>query len=539
MRIHPLDLAIVIAYLLAVTALGMRFRRSKKDVATSDRDSVSLDYFLGGRTAPWWALALSIVATETSTLTIIGTPAIAYGGNLTFIQLVIGYLIGRVLIVFLLLPGYFRGQFLTAYALIEKHFGEKMRAVAASTFLITRAIAEGVRVSAIALVVSVVLGTSERLAVIIVIALTILYTFEGGMKAVIWTDVAQLLLYMTGSAVTFWVLFHRIPGGWAEVTQVAAAAGHKLQVFDFSRNLATKYTFWSGLIGGAFLTMATHGTDQTIVQRLLAARNEKDSRRALLTSGVIVLVQFTIFLLIGVSLYVFAQHIPLLAPGERTDRILPLFLVREMPVGLAGLLLASIVAVAMSNASGSLNSLAASSVLDFSRAAAVSPPPSSATSAKLLRTSRLATLLWGCVLMAFGFVRWGPLLETGLTVAALPLGSLLGLFLLGTIDRRSNASGALAGMIAGLATVLAVLRFTTIAFTWYVMIGSCTTFLVGVIVSRFAQNNRASEPEKKSDRSTNAKTVTTTTAKTTTLSFRAQRGICFLWPDPAPQPKLP
>jgi SSS family solute:Na+ symporter len=478
MRIHPLDLAIVIAYLLAVTGLGMRFRRSKKDVAQSDRESVSLDYFLGGRTAPWWALALSIVATETSTLTIIGTPAIAYGGDLTFIQLVIGYLIGRVLIVLLLLPGYFRGQFLTAYALIEKRFGEKMRAVAASTFLITRAIAEGVRVSAIALVVSVVLGTSERLAVLIVIALTILYTFEGGMKAVIWTDVAQLLLYLSGSAVTFWVLLHRIPGGWAEVTQVAAA-GHKLQVFDFTFSLATKYTFWSGLIGGAFLTMASHGTDQTIVQRLLAARNEKDSRRALLTSGVIVLIQFSIFLLIGVLLYVFAQHAPLLAAGERLDRILPLFLVREMPTGLAGLLLASIVAVAMSNASGSLNSLAASSVLDFSKLRGQSTDP-----VKFLRLSRRMTLVWGAILMCFGFVKWGPLLETGLTVASLPFGSLLGLFLLGTLDRKSAATGAFIGMFAGLATVLCIWRFTPIAYTWYVLIGSLTTFAVGAAVSR-------------------------------------------------------
>ncbi len=479
MRIHPLDLAIVIAYLLGVTALGMRFRRSNKDVAKSDRESVSLDYFLGGRTAPWWALALSIVATETSTLTIIGTPAIAYGGNLTFIQLVVGYLIGRVLIVLLLLPGYFRGQFLTAYALIEKRFGEKMRAVAASTFLITRAIAEGVRVSAIALVVSVVLGTSEHLAVVIVIALTILYTFEGGMKAVIWTDVAQLLLYLTGSAVTFWILLHRIPGGWTEVTQVAAAAGHKLQFLDFSFNLATKYTFWSGLIGGAFLTMASHGTDQTIVQRLLAARNEKDSRRALLTSGVIVLVQFTIFLLIGVLLYVFAQHSPLLAPGDRTDRILPLFLVREMPTGLAGLLLASIVAVAMSNASGSLNSLAASSVLDFSRLSG-----RSAGSVQFLRLSRRMTLVWGLILMAFGFIKWGPLLEAGLTVASLPFGSLLGLFLLGTLDRKATATGALAGMFLGLATILCVWRYTPIAFTWYVLIGAAVTFFFGSAVSR-------------------------------------------------------
>lgn len=479
MRIHPLDLTIVIAYLLGVTALGMRFRRKQQGAGAEDTTAASREYFLGGRTAPWWALAFSIVATETSTLTIIGTPAISYAGNLAFIQLVFGYLIGRVLIVLFLLPGYFRGEFFTAYALIEKRFGIKMRAVAASTFLVTRAIAEGVRVSAIALVVSVVLGTSERLAVVIVIALTVLYTFEGGMKAVIWTDVAQLVVYMSGSALTLFLLLHRIPGGWGEVSQIAAAAGHKLQFVDFSWNLATKYTFWSGLIGGAFLTMASHGTDQTIVQRLLAAKNERDSRWALLASGVIVLIQFAVFLLIGVALFVFAQHTPLLAAGERTDRILPLFLVREMPVGLAGLLLASIVAVAMSNASGSLNSLAASTVLDFAQLRG-----QSTDARQFLRVSRGMTLVWGLVLMGFGLVKWGPLLEAGLTVASLPFGSLLGLFLLGTFDRAANARGALAGMIVGLAGVLSVFHFTQVAFTWYVLIGAGVTFLVGSIVSR-------------------------------------------------------
>ncbi len=475
MRIHPIDLGIVIAYLLAVTALGVYFRRGSQNAK---------DYFLGGRTAPWWALAFSIVATETSTLTIIGTPAISYGGNMTFLQLVFGYLIGRVLIVVLLLPGYFRGEFFTAYALIEKRFGARTRAVAATTFLVTRAIAEGVRVAAIALVVSVVLGTSERLAVMVVIALTIVYTLEGGMKAVIWTDVAQFLLYLAGSAVTLWLLLHRVPGGWSEVTQVAANAGHKLQVLDFSFHWATKYTFWSGLIGGAFLTMASHGTDQTIVQRLLAARNQRDAGRALVASGVIVIVQFTVFLLIGVLLFVFAQHTPLLAPGERVDRILPLYLVREMPVGLAGLLLASIIAVAMSNASGSLNSLAASSILDFSRLRG-----RAADTASFVKISRLMTLAWGLVLMGFGLVKWGPLLEAGLTVVALPLASLLGLFLLGTIDRRANATGALTGMFFGLAVILYVFKFTTVAFSWYVMIGSVVTFVVGAVTSRIIGGN--------------------------------------------------
>ena len=475
MRIHPLDLTIVIAYLLGVTALGMGFRRRARDAA-GDTQAAGREYFLGGRTAPWWALAFSIVATETSTLTIIGTPAISYAGNLTFIQLVFGYLIGRVLIVLFLLPGYFRGEFFTAYAVIEKRFGEKMRAVAASTFLITRAIAEGVRVSAIALVVSVVLGTSERLAVVIVISLTILYTFEGGMKAVIWT---QLLVYMTGSAITLALLLDRIPGGWSELSQVAAAAGHKLQFVDFSWSLVTKYTFWSGLIGGAFLTMASHGTDQTIVQRLLAAKSERDSSRALLGSGVIVLVLFIVFLLIGVALYVFAQHTPLLAPGARTDRLLPLFLVREMPVGLAGLLLASIIAVAMSNASGSLNALAASSVLDFARLRG-----QGTDARQFLRMSRGMTLVWGFVLLGFGLMKWGPLLEAGLTVASLPFGSLLGLFLLGTFDGGANARGALIGMFAGLAVVLSVFQFTQVAFTWYVLIGAGATFLVGSLTSR-------------------------------------------------------
>jgi len=470
MRIHAADAAIVVVYLLGVTALGLRFRRGQQSAS---------DYFLGGRTAPWWALALSIVATETSTLTIIGTPAISYGGNLTFLQLVFGYLVGRVVIVVLLLPGYFRGEFLTAYAVIEKRFGTRMRAIAASTFLVTRVAAEGVRVAAIALVVSVVLGTSEGVAVVLVIALTVFYTFEGGMKAVIWTDVAQLLIYLTGSTITLFVLLHRVPGGWSEVTQVAAAAGHKLQVLDFSFAWATKYTFWSGLIGGTFLTMATHGTDQTLVQRLLAAKNQRDSGNALLASGVIVLIQFAVFLLIGVLLFVFAQHWPLLAPGEKPERLLPLFLVREMPVGLAGLLLASILAVAMSNASGALNSLAASSVLDFARLRGRADEPE-----KLLRLARRATLLWGVVLMAFALQPWGQLLETALTIVSLPLGCLLGLFLLGTLDRAASARGALIGMVTALVVVVTIYLATNVAYTWFFMIGSLVTLGVGAAVSR-------------------------------------------------------
>jgi SSS family transporter len=471
MRLNALDLAIVVAYLIGITLFGIRFRRDQQNIR---------DYFLGGRSAPWWALAISIVATETSTLTIIGTPALAFAGNLGFLQLVFGYLVGRVVIAAIFIPRYFRGEFYTAYQLIEKRFGERMKSVAAATFLVTRALAEGVRVAAIALVVSVAFGTGQRTSVALIMLLTLIYTFEGGMKAVIWTDVIQLGIYLTGSAVAFVVLLDKIPGGWVQVTQVAAAAGGKLRVFDFAFSLtepAKTYTFWSGVFGGTFLTMASHGTDQTIVQRLLAARSKRESAIALLASGVIILVQFTLFLVLGVMLFVY-HHAPVVVPGRSYDWIFPEFVVSQMPMGLRGLVIAAIFAVAMSNASGSLNSLAASSVVDFYRLRG-----KAADENRFLRLSRRMTLAWGAVLVALGTVRWGPVLEAGLTIASITFGSLLGLFLLGFFNRRATPDGALAGMFAGLAVMLYVKFFTPLVWTWYVLVGTAATFLAGSLAS--------------------------------------------------------
>ena len=465
MRISWLDLAVIAAYLVGITWFGVRFRKGQQDIR---------DYFLGGRTTPWWALAFSIVATETSTLTIIGTPALSFAGNLGFLQLVIGYLAGRVLIVLLLLPQYFRGEFYTAYQVIEQRFGLRMKSVAATTFLITRALADGVRVAAVALVVSVALGTGGVTSVIIILVLTLLYTFEGGMKAVIWTDVIQLGIYLAGALAVFVLLLDRLPDGWREVAAVAAGTG-KFQVFDFTFSLTKTYTFWSGLFGGAFLTMASHGTDQLIVQRLLAARSERDARLALLSSGVVILAQFALFLVIGVMLYAYHQHIPLVAAGEPTDRIFPEFVVREMPAGLAGLVIAAVFAAAMSTTSGTLNSLASSSIVDFGR--------KQRDAAEFLRMSRWMTVAWGVVIGALALVRWGPVLEAGLTIASITYGSLLGLFLLGRLLRRATPAGALVGMLAGLAAMLAVKFATPLAWTWYVLVGTLTTFSVGSAVS--------------------------------------------------------
>ena len=468
MRISPFDFGVIAIYLAGITAFGARFRRSQLTIR---------DYFLGGRTAPWWAIMCSIVATETSTLTIIGTPGIAFAGNLGFLQLVLGYLVARVVLCAVLIPRYFQGEFYTAYQLLEKRFGRRMKSAAALVFLGTRALAEGVRISAIGKVVSVALGTGDRVSIAIVTALTMFYTFEGGMRAVIWTDLIQFILYLTGSIAAFALLLHKIPGGWPTVTHAAAAAGGKLRIPDFTLSLTRSYTFWSGLLGGTFLTMASHGTDQTMVQRLLSARNERDSKTALLGSGVIILVQFALFLVIGVMLFVYMQNGGLPGAGRDADRIFPEFIVRDMPRGLSGLVLASILAIAMSNASGSLNSLASSSVIDLGRGGR------DEAAGALLNRSRRVTLAWGLVLGILGLVRWGPVLVAGLTIASITYGGMLGVFLLGVWNRRANETGALAGFVAGIAAMIAVALLTRLAFTWYVLVGTIITFGIGSIVS--------------------------------------------------------
>jgi SSS family transporter len=467
MQISPIDLAILIFYIAGITLFGAYFRRGQNTLR---------DYFLGGRTAPWWAIACSIVATETSTLTIISTPGIAYGGNLGFLQIVLGYLIARAVLCVVLIPQYFQGEFYTAYQLLEKRFGTRMRSAAAVVFLLTRALAEGVRISAIGKVVSVAFGTGERISILIIALLTLFYTFEGGMRAVIWTDVIQFALYLTGSVAAFLLLLHKIPGGWPEVTHVAAASGAKLTIFDFAFSLTKSYTFWAGILGGTFLTMASHGTDQTLVQRLLAARNERDSKAALLASGVIVFIQFALFLVMGVVLFVFAQHGGLQNPGSDPDRLYPQFVIHHLPVGVTGLVLASIFAIAMSNASGSLNSLASSSIIDIGkRRSDQGPQP--------LRRSRIMTLAWGIVLALLGLIHWGPVLVAGLTITSITYGAMLGVFLLGTWNRRANETGALVGFVVGLVFMLGIAQFTPLAWTWYVLVGTLVTFSVGMLAS--------------------------------------------------------
>ena len=464
------DLLLVAVYLAGITAFGISFRKRQRGLR---------DYFLADRAIPWWAIAVSIVAAETSTLTVISIPGLAYAGDMGFLQVVLGYLVGRVIIAWLLLPHYFRGELFTAYQLIERRFGPTLHKLTAGLFLVLRSAAEGVRVWAVAIVVGIAIGTGDVASVAIVMLLTLIYTYEGGLAAVIWTDVIQTAIYLGGTLVGVFTLLHLVPGGAHQVMSVAAGAG-KLRVFDFTFSLKTPYTFWAGLLGGTFLVTATHGTDQLIVQRLLAAKNEAQSRLALLSSGVVIFFQFALFLLVGAMLFVFYRQPGNAAPQGSADHIFPTFIARELPHGIAGLMIAAILAAAMSNLSAALNSLSSSSMIDFYLAG-----KRELSDAQRLWLGRVFTLVWGAVLFALAFAsrQSGHVVEVGLAIASVAFGALLGVFLLGVLTKRASERGTAIGMLAGLATNIFVATRTSVPWTLYVMIGTFVTMTVGYILS--------------------------------------------------------
>ena len=468
-----LDYVVIGGYLVAITLFGSYFARFQK---------TTRDYFLTGRSVPWWAICFTIVATETSTLTFISVPATAYGGNFTFLQLVLGYVIGRLIISAIFIPAYFRGDLMTSYELLQRRFGSRVKNLSAFIFLVTRALADGIRLFATALVISVVTHVPVTPAVLVIGIAMIVYTVRGGASAVIWTDVVQLFVYVAGAAVVFVSLLALIPGGWAEVVRTGSAAG-KFQMFDLSLVLSRPYTLWAGLVGGVALTLSTHGTDQFLVQRLLAARSEREAARGLVLSGFLVFAQFVLFLVIGVMLFTYYQHVPLPRAIARNDELLPTFIVTALSHGAAGFIVAAIVAAALSP---SLNAMAATTVNDF-YLKYVRP---GADDAKLMRVSRLWTVIWGVVQIAVAVgAQWmqRSVLDAGLAVLSYASGSVLGAFLLGTLAPSVPEGATFAGMLAGLAVMTFVWGWTSVAFTWYVFIGAATTVAVAWLGSAFTR----------------------------------------------------
>jgi len=485
MGFSAVDYGVLAAYLVGITVFGSRFRRSHHTVK---------DYFLGRRQTSWVVISLSIVATETSTLTLIGVPALAYtvyarpeqGGSFTYLQVVAGYVIARFVISWLFIPAYFQGEMLTAYELLHRRFGPRARHFAASLFLVMRALAEGVRVFAASLVLAAVLSASVPglphlwlWSIVIVGLLTLVYTYEGGIAAVIWTDLVQLIIYIGGSLLAAYMLLHLVPGGWTAIVADARAAG-KLQVVSWSWDVSVPFTFWAGLIGGCFLTMASHGTDQLLVQRLLTCRHQRDSQKALILSGFVVLAQFVLFLTIGVMLHAYYAGHPL-PPMASNDEIFPAFIVRSLPHGVAGLVIAAIFAAAMSNLSGSLNALASTTVFDFYQPLT----GGRLDDRRLLVLSRWLTAAWGLALMVIAVLArdWGSVFTVGLTVASIVYGPMLGAFLLGMLTTSATERGAMAGIGVSLAAMIAVRVFTTLAWTWYVVVGTAICMAVGMAVS--------------------------------------------------------
>ncbi len=469
----PVDILVLVAYLLGVTAWGAWLGRNQRGGS---------DYFLGGRDLPWGAVLLSVVATETSTLTFLSIPGVAYLGNLGFLQLTLGYLVGRIAAAALLLPSYYRGELSTAYALLDERFGPETRRFASAVFMITRLLADSVRLFATAIPLALITGWPYPLSIALIGGLTLVYTYFGGIKAVVWVDALQMGLYLVGAACAIVALEQIVPGGWGAILAEAGAAG-KLEWLDLSFDLSPPYTLWAGVVGGGFLAMASHGTDQLIVQRLLTCRDLTAARKALVGSGALVILQFGIFLVVGVGLWAFYGG----AEFQTPDAIFATFIIEELPVGITGLLIAGVFAAAMSSLSSSINSLASASAYDFwaplSEAGGDEP--------RILRAGRVFTLVWAGLLIAAA-VGYVPLsedstaVEVALTIASLVYGGLLGAFFLGIADARATPRGVILGMTAGIGTVtwIWLTAGDSVGFPWFVPIGAVATVAVGGAVSR-------------------------------------------------------
>jgi SSS family transporter len=475
--LSTIDWIVLASYLGAVLAVGFWLGRGQR---------VAADFFLGGRCMPWWTVLLSIVATETSTVTFLSIPGITYGtgGDLRFMQLALGYIVGRVLVVFLLLPSYFSGEIYTAYEVLGQRIGGVTRRMASLVFIVTRTVADGLRLFLTALVLRTVLGFDLPACVAIIGIATILYTVLGGVRSVIWNDCVQFAVYMTGGLIVAAVIVNKLPGGIEQALEFARQQD-KLRLLDFSPSLTSPtVTFWSGLIGGAFLSFGTHGVDQLMVQRYLAAGSRAAASRAVLASGFVVALQFVLFLLIGIGLAAFYATFPPEA-ALRGDEVLIRFVVDNVAIGVVGLIVAAILAAAMSTLSSSLNSSATALVNDW----LVRGENAAAQPERALWMGRTATVLFGVLQMAVAigadhYVQNRLVVDQVLAVAGLTTGLILGLYLLIVLLRRVSQLAALIGFTAGLLAVTAAF-VTPISYPWYSVIGSLTTLLVGALVNYF------------------------------------------------------
>jgi SSS family transporter len=488
---HAVDLAVIVAYLVAIAVVGLRL---------SGRQRSATDWFTGERTLPWWAVMFSIVATETSTLTVISVPGVAYGGSFSYVELAVGYLVGRVLVAFVLLPLYFRGGFVSAYQYLGQRFGRPTQGLASLTFLVTRLLAEGVRLFAGAIPIKLLLaefGLDVHYVVIVLVitAVTVAYTYVGGMKAVVWTDFLQMGLYVVGAIICVVVLATQVgAAGWG-----AAWEAGKFTVFDFSKPVLTSpYAFLTAVVGGALLTMGSHGADQLIAQRVLSCRSLSDGRKAMIGSAVAIGVQFALFSLVGALLWARNRGASLSSLHLTSDQVFGEFILRDLPVGLSGLLVAGILAATMGSLSSALNSLSTSTLADLVTSWTRWRPAEST----MLTVARWMAAIWALVMVGFASLFTStddPVVELGLSIASYAYGALLGAFLLGLLVPRADGVASFAAFVATLlVTAWAALGISIggqpLAFPWFVVIGVVVTLLVGGLISLVRPRRDLPEP---------------------------------------------
>ena len=477
MAFTALDIVVLVVYMGGVIAIGTMVGR---------KQGGARDYFLAGHSMPWWAICLSVVATETSALTFISVPATAYTGDFWILQLALGYVIGRIGVAYILLPGYFRGEMTTAYALLEDRFGLSTRRFASAIFMVTRAFADSVRIFAAAIPLALITGWPYWQVILLVGAATLVYTWYGGLRAVVWVDVVQLILYTVGGIAALWVILDGLPGGWDAVRQAGGADGFR--IFHLEGGPAQATWLVTGLVGGAFLSMASHGVDHLVVQRLLAAPGLAGARKAVIGSGILVAGQFLLFLLVGAALRAFYAG----RTFETPDEVFPLFIIEGLPPGLSGLIVAGILAAAMSTVSSSLNSLAAAATHDLYAPAT----GRGEDQVHLMRVGRLFTLVWAAILIGgavlFRLVEQGtPVVVVALQIASFTFGPLLGGFLLGHVSRSARQPDAILGIACAvviMTTLWAAQQFGAmpriVDSLWFALIGSAITVAIGSLSAR-------------------------------------------------------
>lgn len=479
MGFTSLDYVIVVVYLAGVALFGF-FRGGKQRTAK--------DYFLGKETIPWWVVCFAIVAAETSTLTFISIPGLAYLTNLNFLQVTIGYLLGRIAVSTILLPLYYKGELSTAYAFLEARFGVKTRRFASIVFLFTRLAADGVRLFATAIPLQLITGIDYPWAIAILALVAFFYTFAGGVRGVIWVDAVQMVVYLGGAAAAAFVLFSGAEGGLSGALSLSVAAG-KLDLVNlgFTKDFFQQpYTLIAGLLGGGFLSMASHGTDQLIVQRVLTTKSLRAGQKALIGSGVMIILQFALFLVLGLLLYDHYQGATLAQLGvDRSDAIFPKFIIEALPPGISGFIIAGLMAAALSTMAGSMSSMASSAILDLYK-------PMTARSlddATELRISRVVTALVAGLLVAaamFFMETSQTVVELALSIASFTYGGLLGTFLLGVLMKKPRQEDALAGFVAGILVMVTVIALKLLAWTWFTLLGVAVTLLIGGLLSRLS-----------------------------------------------------